>query len=152
MRAPDTVAIADLAYDAACTLWHVTDWIANSGNPKLQAIVTSKGCRNPDPTERAQAFQRQLRTESDELEICWALALHFKHFEVEPNSKARNVIERAPTMSDVVQYSVSASVPAVDHIASTHVKVTSKGGRLRVTDVYASAYGFLDGLLKKHGL
>jgi len=49
---PKPATVADLAYNAACSLWHVTDWIVNSPDPKLQAIVVSKGCRTPDSIER----------------------------------------------------------------------------------------------------
>ena len=54
-------------------------------------------CR-PDPDERAQAF-RQLRSESDAVETCWALALRFKHFELEADSTARDVFDEEAYVS-----------------------------------------------------
>jgi hypothetical protein len=179
--AADYTAIADLTLDAACTLWHVTDWIANSRDPKLLAIVASKGCTTPERAERVQAFQRQLRTESHDLRICWALALRFKHFELEDDSKAREVFDdqdvtvsglpgyghvdvslrqvetiKMPVFSGVtapVSMSVVGQVSVSNLTTSTvHPKVTYRKQRLRLVDVYRRSYAFLDALLKKHGL
>jgi hypothetical protein len=168
---PHPIAVADLAYNVACTLWHVTDWIGNSRDPAVAKVVPDRIKKTG--RERTDSFQQQLRSESDELEICWALALHFKHFELEEDSKARGIIENdvaytsaptlwgdfpegAPTMSNAappVDMSTMGTVSVAEPGKSTlHAKVTSDGKRLRLTDVYATAYKYLDRLLNKHGV
>jgi hypothetical protein len=123
--------------------------------------------------ERTQAFQRQLCSESADLEICWNLALRFKHFELEPDSKARGVLDTddlyvsrsaAPFRARVIgivdapaDAPVGYSIGAVTRIAgpssrTLHPKVTQDGDGLRLVEVYGRAYNFLDRLLGKHGL
>lgn len=175
---PNPVVVADLTYNAACTLWHVTDWVANASDPKLLQIVAWKGCTTPNREERAQAFQRQLRSESHELRICWALALRFKHFELEERSSARGVLEEDLNVTRKRFYGAGtagdgerSSIPIYSRVppptsfsampqasvagfstSTLHPKVTYRKQRLRLLDVYQRAYSYLDRLLKRQGL
>lgn len=99
------------------------------------------------------------------MEICWNLALRFKHFELERESKARGVLDTdqvyvsassahiSDPPDEPVDYSVggSATISGLS-LWTLHPKVTHDGERKRLVDVYGRAYQFLDRLLKKHGL
>ncbi|HYN27397.1 MAG TPA: hypothetical protein VES94_03785, partial [Burkholderiales bacterium] len=105
---PDPNAIADLTINAAWSLWHVTDWIGNSNDPAVSHVVPAE-IRKVD-RERTDAFQKQLRSESKDLMICWALAVHFKHFEFEASSRARGIlsVERVSAVAQNEPLSLSA--------------------------------------------
>ena len=173
---PDPIAVADLTINVAWSLWHVTDWIGSSKEADVLQIVPE--CISRVGRERTAAFQNQLRSESRELEICWALSLRFKHFELEASSHANSILDTDEYLSASSSFEVSerskqaepvaalsasqfrvnvsqgGMVTAITELPSTtlHPKVTSEGERLRLVDVYGKAYRFLDELLKKHGL
>ena len=125
-------------------------------------------CRSESSLRNAsepKPSQRQLRSESEDLEICWNLALRFKHFELARESQARGVLDTdqvyvsassahiSDPPDEPVDYSVggSATISGLS-LWTLHPKVTHDGERKRLVDVYGRAYQFLDRLLKKHGL
>lgn len=162
---PDATLIADLTINTAWSLWHVTDWIGH-GAPEVVKDVVPRQMKKP-ARKRTDAFQKRVRALSPDLRICWAFSLHFKHFELEQNSPAKSVFksahvsssvvgftETAPTMSDVpANFSLGAMSSAVgDFVGTLHPKVSYRGQRLRLTDVYRHAHDYLDQLLKNRGL
>lgn len=172
---PDGERVADLTINAAWSLWHVTDWIGNN-EEVARVVLPAKGIK-ATVGDGTQAFQNQVRCESSALEICWLIALRFKHFELDEESKARRTFQKvfgqpsrpaAPSLSatdtipefsrvpEPVDYSAGGSHGGIATIAPSdstlHPKVTFREQRLRLTDVYGNAYTYLDALLKKHAL
>ena len=99
-------------------------------------------CR-PDPDERAQAF-RQLRSESDAVEMCWALALRFKHFELEADSTARGVFDEEAYVSAPAAWPPEMSAGAKERVSITIPLVSSVALTVRASaDFTARAVGFL---------
>jgi hypothetical protein len=155
---PDHIAIADLTINAGWSLWHVTDWIGNNTDPAVSRVVPDFIKKTGE--ERTYAFQKQLRSESDELEICWAVSLRFKHLVLERDSRANDVLDAPEYLSAAVappmpadfsaeaQTSVARGFPS----SALHPKVNAGGERRRLLEVYRKAYEYLDGRLKKHGL
>src|SRR5688572_14710180 len=92
---PDPIAIADLTYNAACTLWHVTDWIGYGALEVVRGVVPHQMKR--PARVRTDRFQRRLRALSQDLRICWGLALRFKHLELETR-EAREMFEEEATI------------------------------------------------------
>jgi hypothetical protein len=161
------------------TLWHVTDWIANSNDPAAVRIVEGRGVTRTDEG-RTVAFQKQLRTESPDLRHCWELAIRFKHFDLDERSRDQAELEDfGPSAGIMAEVHVScfpspsveaatvkfAAVETPIRVAGSmapvaegaprktlHPKIQHEGRRLRLTEVYGSAYDYLDRLLKKHGL
>lgn len=176
---PDETSIADLTINVAWSLWHVTDWIGSNRDPKVAAVVPD-AFKQVAGRRRLQKFQKQLRRESKDLKICWALALHFKHFELDPDSPAIGVYDNVfasdgPAKGhdddalaagvvdeEVVARKSAFRAPAysnavcvriaVPSVSTLHPKVVVNGEKHRLTDVYARAYDYLDALLTKYGL
>jgi hypothetical protein len=88
---PSPTVVADLTINAAWTLWHVTDWIGR-GALQVVADVVPRQMKKP-AKKRTDAFQRRLRARSQDLRICWGLALRFKHFELEADSHASGMFD-----------------------------------------------------------
>jgi hypothetical protein len=173
---PDETQIADLTINVAWSLWHVTDWIAHASPEVVRTVMPRQ--MNKAPRDRAQRFQQRLRALSHDLRLCWGLALRFKHFEIE-TEEARDMFEDErlsigsalkPVVITALGLSGSSipifsSTPAPLHFSARpagsiagpssytlHPKVTYRKQRMRLTEVYRRAYGFLDQLLKKQGL
>jgi hypothetical protein len=142
---PRPIAVAELTMNAAWSLWHTTEWIGNSSDPKSTTLVMSKGRTTPNHEKRTKAFLDQICDECEDLAICRALAQRFTQFELMLDTKAQDVMEvdhaGVPSLSEAPRPS-----------GSLHPKVISKGQYRRLLDVYRRAYTFLDHLLKKHGL
>src|SRR5512135_1580221 len=120
---PNETAIADLTINTAWSLWHVTDWIGNNDDSAVMRVVPDR--IKKAGRERTEAFQAQLRSESPDLRICWALALRFKHFELWPESGARNVLaDSAAHNASTPDMSAQGQVGAVGPSSRTlHPKV-----------------------------
>jgi len=167
---PDETQIADLTMNAAWTLWHVTDWIANNAtDPRCERIVASKGITAVDQKDRLRDFQKALRRESPDLRHCWELATLFKHFALEPGTRRhgrihkvygstaisasliRHGVDEQEDASIIGAVTLSAVGPAPE-LRTLHPKIMDGDQSLRLTEIYYRAYGYLDGLLREQGL
>jgi len=172
---PRPVPVADLTINTAWSLWHVTDWIGHGADDVVRSVVTAGQMRLP-ARKRVDAFQRRLRARCPELRITWALALRWKHFDLE-TAEALSVLEDAPIISsppafgfvavaspeEVVTISLKPSrevnyslgpmaSPSSPGSFSMHPKVTYRKQRLRVVDVFKKTHEYLEQLLQEHRL
>lgn len=82
----DWEPIADAAINAALTLWHITDWIANSPDPACQsAIAQIKAKRGSAKTASLAVLQEHVLDDSN-IALCDALANGAKHFTIRERS------------------------------------------------------------------
>jgi len=90
----DWEPIADAAINAALTLWHITDWIANSPDPACQsAIAQIKAKRGSAKTAALAVLQEHVLDDSN-IALCDALANGAKHFTIRERSLDPNAALR----------------------------------------------------------
>lgn len=167
---PDALLVADLTINTAWSLWHTTDWIGHGAPDVVRQFVTARQMKLA-PRKRVEAFQVRLRRRCGELNICWALSLHWKHLELE-TKEARKILEEAPIVSTPAVFSLDtvdliARPPsgvdysmgplgdtAADYVHgfTMHPKFNYRGKRLRLVNVFDRAHDYLDGLLQENGL
>jgi hypothetical protein len=75
------------AVDTALTLWHMVDWLANSGDPKTTSTLTAAGFSTFDD------LHSHARKQSAAVNLCWLLATGSKHRKLTGKAKKHNVIE-----------------------------------------------------------
>jgi hypothetical protein len=82
----DIKELQDIAINAALTIWHVCDWIANSTDPRCKAAICrikeERACLKQD----ALSILREHVLDDSNMALCDALANGAKHFAIKPRA------------------------------------------------------------------
>ncbi len=168
-RSPEQrLAVQDSAFNAAITLWHVTDWIANSSEPEAVAALQTIRTTHPPSKKGADSYDvlsAYVRMDAH-MNLCHSLANGAKHFELTftPALDRGPIFRSEPGIqhgtSTVSSLITGVSVPPAVSPAGPEQPPAGYFAKILVddrhsvpaVDVFRAALDYWDGFFKTHGL
>jgi hypothetical protein len=138
--------VAYVALNTAWTIWHITDWIAASPDPRARALMASLGASS------LETLQHQLKTRYPIFLNCWELATGAKHAVLRGKSKqkAKNL---NTSVSTGAAFMIVDPVGRAQNVTPVQPKVQEPGSaKVRVTDLYRQLLIRWEQLFRQHGL
>lgn len=125
------------AFNAAITVWHLTDWTWNSLNEEEKKQL-SKFFNVETHVENLQNFQWHIRNKCIALAICWEVANGSKHFSTHESSKvdAKMEVKTKPATAGEFRAGYPLQTLTYDFI------VDYNNESLRMVDVFIEARNF----------
>lgn len=140
----------DQAINAAVTLWHVTDWLANS--PPPAAFIQHAKQASGTAKTNTYGVLRDFALKNHDLAICHDLANGSKHLELDNPQATQSPGPIAPTSSGSSQgmAAVTSAPPPYERFVAK--VVMPNGDRVPVLEVYDRALAYWDNLFTTHNL
>lgn len=127
------------AFNAAVTVWHLTDWTWKFLSKEQSQLAVEFGFKLTDsPQDNLKAFQKALRQKSRALEICWELANGSKHLERHKNSNIDTKVKVGVKHATAGELRAGQPLQTISYDFIVHWKSQS----LRIVDIFEEAKDF----------
>lgn len=132
------------AFNAAITVWHLTDWTWNSLNDENKKHL-AKIFNDETPVENLQSFQWHIRKKCSALAICREVANGSKHFSTHESSKVDAKMEVKAKLATAGEFRAGFPLQTLSY--DFIVEYNNKS--LRMVDVFVEARDFWAALLSQ---